>query len=172
MRPEKQLLLDEINDLMDHSSAMFVTRYDRLTPETSWTLAEDLSKCKSYFKVIKKRLLYKAAQKRELPFKDNKINGHVAIVFVQGDPLEASRVLVKFQSNNVELLEIVSGQIEGRLCSSEEIVTLSKLPGKNELRAELLGLFEAPMAQTLSVMENLLSSIPFCLENKKEELSK
>lgn len=173
MRPEKQLLLDEITDLIDQSKAMVVARYDRFNPEASWNFGEELSKFDSNFKVMKKRLLYKAAQAKDLSFKGKKVPGHVGVIFINGDPLEASKVLVKFQSENADFLEIVSGHIEGKLCSFEEIVLLSKLPGKDEMRAQLLGLFEAPMAQTVSVMENLLTSIMHCLENKKQaDLSK
>lgn len=173
MRPEKQLLLDEITDLIDQSKAMVVARYDRFNPQASWNFAEELSKCESNFKVMKKRVLYKAAQEKDLSFKGKKMTGHIGVIFINGDLLEASKVLVKFQSDNADFLEIVSGHIEGRACSFEEIVMLSKLPGKDEMRAQLLGLFEAPMAQTLSVMDNLLTSILHCLENKKQiDLSK
>ena len=44
-----------------------------------------------------------------------------------------------------------------------------KLPAKDEMRAQLLGLFEAPMSQTLSTMESLLTSVMHCLENKKDK---
>ena len=33
---------------------------------------------------------------------------------------------------------------------------ISKLPGKDEMRAQFLGLLEAPMAQTLAVMEAVI----------------
>lgn len=173
MRPEKQLLLDEINHLIDQSTAMIVTRYEKMNSQISWDFAKDLSKCNCKYKVLKKRLLYKAAKDKDLVFKDKKADGHVGVIFIQGDPLEASKVIINFQKDNVESLEIVFGQIEDKFCSLEYIEKLSKLPGKDEMRAQLLGLFEAPMAQMLSVMDNLLTSIMFCLENKKDkELSK
>ena len=159
MRQEKQLLLDEVNELIEQSNALIVAKHDRLNPQASWNLAEDLSKCKSNFKVMKKRLFYKATDEKKLPFKNQKLDGHIGVVFVQGDALEASKILVKFQKDNSNLLEIVFGQIEGNLCTKDDIEKLSKLPAKDEMRAQLLGLFEAPMAQTLSVMENLLTSI-------------
>ena len=54
MRPEKQLLLDEVTELIDHSKAMIVARYDRFNPQASWNFAEVLSKCNCNFKVMKK----------------------------------------------------------------------------------------------------------------------
>ena len=170
MRPVKQLLLDEINELIDNSCAMIVAKYGQLSPQSSWDLAEDLSKSNTEFKVFKKRLFYKAIEEKNLLIKDKKYEGHIGVAFVKGDPLEATKALVKFQLKNKEnLFEIVLGQIEGKLFTSEEINILSTLPGKDEMRAQFLGLLEAPMAQTLSVMESLLTSVIFCLENKTEK---
>ena len=60
MRPEKQLLLDEINTLIDQSCALIITQFSGLNPQVSWNLSEDLSKCNSNFKVMKKRLLWQS----------------------------------------------------------------------------------------------------------------
>ena len=43
---------------------------------------------------------------------------------------------------------------------------MSKLPSKDEMRAQFLGTLEAPMAQTLAVMDALLTSVVHCLNNK------
>lgn len=167
MRAEKTLLLDEINELVDRSNAMILARYDRLTPQNSWDLAEALLKSKSNFRVVKKRILYKAAEEKDLFFKSKKFDGHIGVVFIEGDPLEAAKAVVKYQKDNETLLEILIGQIEGKPCSVEEIVMLSTLPGKDEMRAQLLGLFESPMAENLAAIESLITSVIYCLENKE-----
>ena len=48
----------------------------------------------------------------------------------------------------------------------KDLEIISQLPTKDVMRSQLLGLFEAPMSQTLAVMEALLCSVPHCLENK------
>ena len=50
-----------------------------------------------------------------------------------------------------------------------DVESLSKLPGKDEMRAQLLAYLEAPMAQTLAVMDALLTSVVYCLENKSKQ---
>jgi large subunit ribosomal protein L10 len=62
----------------------------------------------------------------------------------------------------------VKGQFDGNLYDSDAVEKLSKLPGKDEMRASLLGLFEAPMSQSLAVMEALLTSVIHCVENKRK----
>lgn len=171
MRPEKQLLLDELNEYIDQANAIIVTQYSKLSPKVSWSFGEELSKVNSSFKVVKKRIFSKAAEKKDLPFKNQKFDGHVGVVFIGGDLLETTKMVVKFRNDNEGLLEIITGQIEGKVASAQDIVELSKLPTKDVMRAELLGLLEAPMSSTLAVMNSLLTSVPLCMGNKNKDLS-
>lgn len=167
MRAEKQLLLDEINDLIDHSKAMIVTKYEKFPPQLTWSFGEILGKNNCVLKVLKKRILYKAAHAKNISFNPKTFPGHIAVVFINGDALQATKAIVNFKKENEDLIQIMTGQIEGKACSLSEIMTLAELPSRDELRAQFLGLLEAPMAQTLSVMESLLTSVIYCLENKK-----
>jgi large subunit ribosomal protein L10 len=54
------------------------------------------------------------------------------------------------------------------MCSASDVEQISKLPGKDEMRSQFLGTLEAPLAQTLSVLEALLTSVMYCLENKSQ----
>ena len=62
MRDEKKLLLDEIKQKIDSSSAMIITRYDRLPPNLSWDFRDQLTKSGSLFEVVRKRIFLKAAE--------------------------------------------------------------------------------------------------------------
>jgi large subunit ribosomal protein L10 len=52
--------------------------------------------------------------------------------------------------------------------NAADVEIMSQLPSKDVMRAQFLGLLEAPMAQTLAVMEALISSVVYCLDNKIE----
>ena len=71
---------------------------------------------------------------------------------------------------NGELLEVCLGRFDGQLYQAADAKKLSELPGRDEMRAQLLATFEAPMSQTLSVVEALLTSVPHCLENKCKKI--
>ena len=73
-----------------------------------------------------------------------------------------------FSKDNKDTLEILGGHFDGRLCTAADMKALSQLPSQEEMRSQFLGLLEAPMSQTLSVMEALLSSVVHCLENKSK----
>ena len=45
---------------------------------------------------------------------------------------------------------------------------LSTLPSKDELRSQFIGLLEAPMVQTVSLLDNVISSLVTALEEKRK----
>jgi large subunit ribosomal protein L10 len=154
MRKEKPLLLYEIKDKIDAAKAMIITRYNALAPNPSWVLRDLLAKTGSKFRVVPKRVFLKAAEQSGLKIDEALLKGHIGVVFVdQADSLPSAKVIFKFSDENSKVLEVLCGQVEGIMRPGSEVEMLSKLPGIDEMRAELIGLFIAPMAQMLSVLE-------------------
>lgn len=167
MRQEKQLLLDEIKEKIDGSSAMIVTGYRTLPPNTSWKLRDLLAKQGSIFEVVRKRVFLKAAEKSGIQFDGSLLKGHVGVVFInQSDAMEPAKTVCKFSADNGAIVQVLCGQLEGKLVSGVDLVALSKLPGINEMRGILLGLLVSPMSQTLSVLEAVMAEPLSDLEQK------
>jgi large subunit ribosomal protein L10 len=169
MRQEKQLLLDDIKEKMDASSAFILTRYNSLTPDLSAEFRNNLREAGGSYSVVKKRILMKAAEAGGVTLDPSALDGHIAVVFAEEDPMPTTKALFAFAKDRENTLEVLAGQIEGELCSAEEVKAFSQLPSKDEMRSQFIGLLEAPMSQTLSVMEALLTSLMHCMENKSQK---
>ncbi len=167
MRKEKTLLLDEIKQKIDASTALIVTRYDKLEPNTSWQFRDLLAKSGSLFEVVRKRVFLKAAEQAGIAIDESLLKGHVGIVFVnQPDAMAPAKAVYKFSEENGKVLEVLCGQIEGKIISGADIEVLSKLPGMDEMRATLLALFTSPMSQMLSLLEAVMAEPLSILEQK------
>lgn len=154
MRKEKQFLLDEIQEKFAASKAILVTRYAKLTPNSSWQLRDQLSKSGNLLEVVKKRVFVKAAEAAGLKVDLSQLEGHIGVVFVtEGDALPAAKTVLKFAEENPDTISVLMGQIEGEMLPGYEVVALSKLPDINGMRSILLSLFVSPMSQLLSVFE-------------------
>lgn len=170
MRPEKELLLNEIKDKIDASTAMIVTRYDRMAPNVSWEFRDQLSKAGGLFTVVRKRVFMKAAQQAGLSFGDLDLKGHIGVVFVtKPDAIPSAKAVFKFSADNQDLLEVMCGRIEGKVYAGSDVKQLADLPSMDQMRSELIALLVSPMSQVLAVMEAVMAEPLSVIEQKSTQ---
>ena len=167
MRHEKTYLLDEIKEKVEKANAIIITKYDALSPKEAWGLREKLNKNSSELEVVKKRLLLKALESCGYKYDLSTFEGNIAAVFIQGDAMVSTKLIFEFGKSS-DKLSVIAGEIDGVSYSQDGMEELSKLPSKDELRAQFVGLLEAPMSQTLSVIDSVMSSMVTLLDEKKK----
>lgn len=169
MRQEKQLLLDDLKEKIEESSSFVVIKYGQLNSTATTQLRDTLFDCNADFEVVKKRIFIKAAKEAGIEgISIEDLQESIGVLFSKEDPIPSTKAVFEFAKENKDTIEVVKGHFDGALYDSDAVEKLSKLPGKDEMRASLLGLFEAPMSQSLAVMEALLTSVIHCVENKRK----
>jgi large subunit ribosomal protein L10 len=171
MRQEKKLLLDEVKVQIDKFGSFVIMNYYRLKANHANAFRREIRKLGGNVEVIRKRILVKAAQEAGVDLDLEALPGHVGLVFGGTDPLETAKAVFRFSQDNEKTIGVIGGRFDGLFYTGEQVETLSKLPGKDEMRAQLLATLEAPMSQTLAVMEALLTSVVYCLDNKSKDES-
>lgn len=169
MRQEKQFLLDEVKEQLEKFGSFVIMRYSSLNANAANTFRREVAKIGGSVEVVRKRVLVKAAEAAGIKLDIAALPGHIGLVLASQDPLETAKVVFKFSQETDNVIEVIGGRIDGQLYTGPDVETLSKLPGKDEMRAQLLAVLEAPMAQTLAVMDALLTSVVYCLDNKSKE---
>ncbi|MBI3236117.1 MAG: 50S ribosomal protein L10 [Chlamydiales bacterium] len=169
MRPEKQFLLDEIQEKISKAQALVIASYNKLAPNAAAGFRSNLSKVGGSLEVVRKRILIKAAAACGIQLDQDALKGHVAVFFADQDPVQTTKAIFQFCTENENTLKVLCGQFEKAMCSAQDVEQISKLPGKDEMRAQLLGTLEAPMSQTLATFEALMTSVIYCLDNKSQE---
>lgn len=166
MIEEKQLLLGEVQKQIETYPSFVIMRYMGLKANKAAEFRRDVSSRGGTVGVMRKRILLKAAKAAGIDLDSIDLSGHIGLVYSKEDPADIAKCVFKFGQDNDKTIAIAGGYIEGRLYHAADVVTLSQLPSKDEMRAQLLGLFEAPMAETLAVVDALLTSVIHCMENK------
>jgi large subunit ribosomal protein L10 len=169
MRKEKQLLLDEIKEQIARQSSFVIMQYAGLKANKANSFRGEIAKLGGNVEVVRKRVLINAAKSAGIDFDLEALPGHIGLVFAGQDPLETAKAVFKFSEENEKAVTVVGGRFEGQLFNAADMDKLSKLPSKAEMRAQFLGLLEAPLAQTLGVMDAILASVVYCLDNKSKQ---
>ncbi len=101
MRPEKQLLLDEIKDKVVEAKALVLASYKKFEPNMVAGFRSNLAKTGGSLEVVRKRVLIKAAQVAGVSLDKDVLKGHVAIFFVNEDPVQTTKAIYQFSKENL-----------------------------------------------------------------------
>jgi large subunit ribosomal protein L10 len=168
MRKEKHFLLDEVKEQIDKDGSFAIMSYLGLTANKAAQFRKDVAKMGGSVEVVRKRILVKAAKAAGIDIDLEALTGHIGLVYGGKDPIETTKFIFKFSQENGKTIKVIGGRFDGLMYSGPQVQALSELPSKDEMRAQFLGLLEAPMAQTLSTMDAILASIVYCLDNKSK----
>ena len=168
MRSEKELLKQEVKDKIGRFPSFVIIQYVGLSANVANDFRREIGKIGGDVEVARKRVLLKAAADAGVELDLSTLPGHIGIVFFGKDPIESTKTVIKFSKDRDQVIQVIGGRFDGQLYSGPDVERLSTLPGKDEMRAQLLSVFEAPLSQTLAVIEALLTSVPHCLENKSK----
>jgi len=171
MRQEKQLLLDDIKNQITHYGSFLIMQYSGLKANPATEFRTDIAKLGGNIEVLPKRILIKAADAAGISLDLKSLPGHIGLVFTGADPIPVTKAVFQFKKDNAKVVEVLGAQMDNELLSAQDVEELSKLPGKDELRAQFLSVLEAPMSRTLATMESLLTSVIYCLDNKAKQAS-
>ena len=171
MKHEKTLLLDEIRDQIQDTPSYLIAQYAKLSANKANDFRRQMAKIGVNFEVVRKRVLVKAAANAGIPLSVDSLPGHIGLILPSNDPIEATKAVLTYSKSNENCFTLLGGRVDGLHVGQADMTRLSELPSKPEMRAQFLGLLEAPLAQTLAVMDALLSSVVYCLDNKSKEQS-
>src|SRR5690606_40187306 len=122
-------------------------------------------------RVAKNTLVKRALENVGVTGLDQYLTGPTAVILADGeDPIAPAKLLVEFLKKNEKALKAKAVHMDGQAYEGAELVSLSKMPGKRELQAQvvtlamspgatLLGLFKGPGSAIASQIQSLVSKI-------------
>ena len=155
-RQQKEKLVQELNVKFDQNEASFVVRCQGMTVAQLHELRLNLAKKDGELKVAKNRLMKLAITKSsECSNLDAQMKGQTAVVFAKADFTGVAKVLYDFAKKNEEL-QIVAGCCEAQLFDKAGVAKLAKIPSREVLLAQLLGVLNAPIVQFACVINQVM----------------
>ena len=120
------------------------------------------------FQVVKNNYLKIALEQESKAYQDTLLKGPTAIALMKEDVNEAVKVMVDFPQDKAPL-EIKGGVIEDQLFDRERLLAFSKLPGKNQLIAQLMATLNAPAQQTAGLLNASVAQLLYALRAIQEK---
>lgn len=165
--PEKVQVVEELSNLLGSAKGVYLTDFTGLSVEQMQDLRRKCRKEHIEYRVVKRTLLQLAARGSGLPALDTGLSGPCGLVLSMTDQVAPARVLSDFAKTN-DKLKIRLGLIDGKTMGEADVKILASLPTKDVLQANLLGVFQAPMASLLSVFEAGPAALLSVMEQRGE----
>lgn len=172
-REDKAAEITSLSEKFGRSKAAFLVDFKGMDVESVTKLRKTLKPINSEMKVVRNTLAIRALSDHPTlkPVLEDRLVGTNAVVFVYEDPSASAKALATF-AKDVEAFELKSGVMDGSALDKAGINYLATLPGKNELRAMLLGTLAAPMTKFLGTVQAVPGGFVRVLNAHKEKLEK
>ena len=168
MRPEKNLIINEIQTRVDRAPYVLLTDYTGMQVTQFNELRNRLSGANAEFRVVKNNLLRRALQGSNLPDLETYLHGQSAVVLGDTDVSAAAKVLKSFAAEfKKPTLKI--GILDKAVVNVEQIMALADLPSKGVLQAKLLGLLLAPASTLVRLINTPASQVAQVLKAYSEK---
>ncbi|MFN3966270.1 MAG: 50S ribosomal protein L10 [Endomicrobiia bacterium] len=164
----KQLQLENLLNNIRNSNGFLFTEYQGLKVEELNELRKNLKTVKSKYCVIKNTLLSIALKNANINFPVEEIRGPLGLVFIgrEIDPVASAKKVVEFSKEH-EKLKIKSGYLFGKFATLQDILNISKLPGKDVLINQLIWILRGQIAGLINVLRANLYNLVCVLEQIK-----
>lgn len=156
-KPTKVATVAEIADQFRNSSAAVVTEYRGLTMSQLTALRKSLGGDTAYT-VAKNTLVKRAAADAGVEGLDDLFTGPTAVAFINGEPVDAAKVLRDFAKAN-PLLVIKGGLLDGKALDATEVSKLADLESRDVLLAKMAGAMLATLTKAAIVLNALPSQV-------------
>lgn len=168
-RAIKEQEVKNLSDKFQKAKAAFLIDFKGMKVEQVTSLRKKLHPAEGEMKVVRNTLAKRALQK--FPEVEKAIStsfkGTNAIVFAYGDVAATAKTLTTF-AKDVELLQLKSGVMDGQALNASKISYLATLPSKDVIRAQFLGVLNAPATKLARTMKEVPASLARVLAAKKE----
>ena len=151
-REEKTAVISAIQGRLRESNLAVMTEYRGLTVAQMNRLRRELKQVGAVYQVTKNTLTRRALKDTAFEKLAELLQGPTGMVTTDQDPIVVAKVLVKFAEQH-DKLKITGGVLDGSVLEARTVSDLAKLPSREVLMAQLLGLIQAPATQLLRTMQ-------------------
>jgi large subunit ribosomal protein L10 len=167
-RDQKAAVIEEIAADISASQAIFAIDYRGITVAQADALRIRLGEANASFRVVKNSLTERAAEQAGAPALTALLEGPTALTFVRGDAATAAKAVADFARTS-QLLAFKGGLMDGAALSSADVTSISRLPSRDILYGQLVGLVASPIAGLARTLNALIGGLAVALGGVLEQ---
>ena len=163
-----QAVVAQLKEQLESAKGVVLTSYKGLTVAQDTELRRELREAGVSYHVVKNTMLRIAAKEAGIEGIEEHLEGTTAFAFSTEDAVAPAKVICGFIKKNkledAEVLTVKVGMVEGKVIGVDEVKALAALPSREELIAKLLGSMNAPISNTVNVLQGVIRNAVYVLD--------
>ena len=168
-RSQKEIAVKELEEIFDGAGSVVMAAFSGMTVAEMTELRAKLRERGATIRVVKNRLAKIALKGKPFEAASEKFTGPVAIAWGE-DMISAPKVAVEYAKGS-DNFEIIGGFMGEELFDTAGVVTLSKLPSREELISMAAQLLLAPATSVSSAFMSPARSLSGAIATIEEKAS-
>jgi large subunit ribosomal protein L10 len=157
-REQKAAAIAEIADQLKGSEAVFAVDYRGISVPQAAELRVRLRDADATFRVVKNTLTERAADEAGTDTLKALLEGPTALTFVRGDAALAAKAIATF-ARETDTLAFKGGLLNGETLEPDQITAISRLPARDVLYAQLVGVVASPVTGLVRGLNALIAGL-------------
>jgi len=169
-REQKAATIATLVEEIAGSEAIFAVDYRGISVPQAAELRSKLRDADAKFRVVKNSLTERAADEAGAEVLKELLQGPTALTFVRGDAALAAKALADY-ARATQLLPFKGGLMNGSALDAEQIGAISRLPARDVLYGQLVGVVASPVSGLVRTLGALIGGLAVALgqvQAKKE----
>jgi large subunit ribosomal protein L10 len=167
-RDQKAVAIAEIAAQIEESQAIFAVDYRGISVPQVAELRSSLREADATFKVVKNSLTERAADQVGAVTLKDFLAGPTALTFVRGDIATAAKAIADY-NRATQLVPFKGGMMEGAVLDVGQIRSISRLPSREVLYGQLVGVVASPLSGLVRTLSALIGGLATALGQVREK---
>jgi len=171
-RTEKEQFLVELEKGIGGSQAIAIMSFNKLSVEQMTEFRLSLRKQNVRVKVLKNTLARRVFSNSPYKEVSEHLTGPTLLAYSDSDPVVAAKAIMTWVGKENFDLNVKSGAALGQVMSSQQLIALSKLPGRNELFVGFLWALKSPPTKFLYALQDTPRKLGYALAALRDQKQK
>lgn len=164
-RSEKPFVVEDLAARIKDAKSVAVIDYQGLATKQLNELRKKIKGAEGVFVVAKNTLLKLAFKSADYSLPTTDLTGPTAVVFANEDEIAPLQIIGK-QASDSGLPKFKFGIFGGDFLDSEKLLSLSKLPGRQVLLGQLVGIIATPAYSLVGTLNGNLQKLIYILDTR------
>jgi large subunit ribosomal protein L10 len=169
-KADKEVQVAEMTAAIKESSAVYLVDYTGIPVGKDVELRKLLAVKNITYRAAKNTLIKLALKNADVEGLDAHLKGVSAILLGDSEePMVPAKIFVDFLKENKDIVKVKSINFDGSVLDGSELESVSKMPGRKELIAQIVNIAIGPGANLVAILKGPGSKIAGAIDSIEEK---